>query len=145
MAVRGRWLTMATAMVGAGLLAGCTPPKPLYYWGNSQAVLYKLHANPGGMNPSEAITNLTNNIRVAASMGMRVPPGEHAELGYLQYQAGDMAQAAAQFRLEKQLYPSSAPLMDRLLAKMQPQQPATEPASQPTTQPTTQSGAGGNS
>jgi hypothetical protein len=136
---------MATAMVGAGLLAGCTPPKPLYYWGNSQAVLYKLHANPGGMNPSEAITNLTNNIRVAASMGMRVPPGEHAELGYLQYQAGDMAQAAAQFRLEKQLYPSSAPLMDRLLAKMQPQQPAAEPASQPTTQPTTQSGAGGNS
>ncbi len=134
MAVRGRWLTMATVMVGAGLLAGCALPKPLYYWGNSQAVLYKVQANQGGMNPSEAITNLTNNIRVAAALGMRVPPGEHAELGYLQYQAGNMTQAAAQFRLEKQLYPSSAPLMDRLLAEMQPH-----------AQPTTQPGAGGNS
>ena len=93
-----------------------------------------MQANQGGMNPSEAITNLTNNIRVAAALGMRVPPGEHAELGYLQYQAGNMTQAAAQFRLEKQLYPSSAPLMDRLLAKMQPH-----------AQPTTQPGAGGNS
>ncbi|OYV69499.1 MAG: hypothetical protein B7Z67_09075 [Acidiphilium sp. 21-60-14] len=119
--MRGRWLPVTGALGLVGMLAGCVQaPKPLYFWGDYQGVMYQLQAKPGSMDPSEAIAKLTTNIEKAAAKGMLVPPGEHAELGYLQYQAGDQAQAAAQFRLEKQLYPASSGLMDRLLAKMQP-------------------------
>ena len=118
-AMRGRAAMIIPALGLVGLLAGCAiGPKPLYYWGNDQIVMYRVQPQPGSLDAATAIKRLSANIAKAQAKGLAVPPGEHAELGYLQYRAGDFAQAAAQFHAEARLFPSSGPFMQRLLAKL---------------------------
>jgi len=124
--MRMRGVMIIPAMGMLGLLAGCAiGPKPLYYWGNYQRVMYQIQVKPGSLDNAAAIDKLSTNIDKAAAAGLAVPPGEHAELGYLQYRSGDQAQAAAQFRTEESLYPSSRILINRLLAKLPPKAGAT--------------------
>lgn len=98
-------------------IAGCAP-KPLYYWGRYETLLYEMYAKPGQADPATQIAQLSEDIERAQANGQRVPPGVHAHLGYMQFLSGDLAKARAEFETEKRLYSESATFMDRLIGRM---------------------------
>ena len=99
-------------------LVGCaTPKQSLYQWGNYENQVYALYNDPG-KSPLEAqIEKLEADYQKARSTNKAVPPGFHAHLGYLYFQAGKGDQAVQSFQTEKALFPESAVYMDRVLAK----------------------------
>jgi hypothetical protein len=54
----------------------------------------------------------------ARTTGQRMPPGWHAQLGYLYYQTGKAAVAQRELQTEKAEFPESAVFVDRLLANL---------------------------
>jgi hypothetical protein len=99
-------------------LLGCAAPKQsLYQWGDYENQVYAIYNDPG-KSPIEAqIEKLEEDYQKARSTNKAVPPGFHAHLGYLYFQAGKGAQAVLSFQTEKALFPESAVYMDRILAK----------------------------
>jgi hypothetical protein len=99
-------------------LVGCAAPKQsLYQWGDYENQVYALYNDPG-QSPVEAqIERLEADYQKARSTNKTVPPGFHAHLGYLYFQAGKGDQAVQSFQTEKSLFPESAVYMDRILAK----------------------------
>lgn len=103
------------SLIAAGLalvLTGCAGNKSLYEWGSYQPALVNYYKNA---DASAFEAKLTASIN-KAEQSRRVPPGLHAERGYLLYSRGDFADAASEFSKEKALFPESAALMDRLIA-----------------------------
>jgi hypothetical protein len=100
-------------------LVGCAAPKQsLYQWGDYENQVYSLYNDPG-KSPIEAqIEKLEADYQKARSTNKAVPPGFHAHLGYLYFQAGKGGQAVQSFQTEKTLFPESAVYMNRILAKV---------------------------
>lgn len=106
-------------LLSAGL-AGCvTPPKPLYYWGDYQPVVY---SHFKGDSPEAQRTKLEQTAHKAQSQGLPVPPGFNAHLGLLYVNTGQLDQARAAFQAEATLFPESRPYMEFLLGKFATQQ-----------------------
>ena len=100
----------------AASLCGCvTPDTSLYDWGGYEASLLRMYSKPGGFDAAAEIQRLSAQIDETEATGKRVPPGIHAHVGHLCRLGGDHGAAAAHFEAEKQLFPESARLMDRLL------------------------------
>jgi hypothetical protein len=100
-------------------LVGCAAPKQsLYQWGNYENQVYSLYNDPSKSPVEEQIEKLEADYQKARSTNKAVPPGFHAHLGYLYFQAGKGDQAAQSFQTEKALFPESAIYMDRILAKV---------------------------
>lgn len=100
-------------MIGAALLlAGCSGTNTLYEWGSYQPALvnYKKNADKAAFEEE-----LRESI-VKAEKSNRVPPGLYAELGYLLYEQGEATDAAQYFAKERDAYPESAVLMNKLIA-----------------------------
>jgi hypothetical protein len=55
-------------------------------------------------------------IEEADRRGLRVPPGIHAELGYLKGKQGDQAARDRHFVLEIRLYPEARVFAEKLIA-----------------------------
>ncbi|NIJ47524.1 DUF4810 domain-containing protein [Rhizomicrobium electricum] len=107
----------AALPLAALVLAGCgTPTK--YYWGNYEELVYANYAKPGAVALDKQIQILQGDAQKAQKEGRPLPPGFHAQLGYLYAQQGSADQAKVQFETEKQLFPESTVLMDRLIANM---------------------------
>lgn len=99
-------------------LVGCAAPKQsLYQWGDYENQVYALYNDPGKSPVEAQIEKLEADYQKARSTNKAVPPGFHAHLGYLYFQAGRGDQAVQSFRTEKALFPESAVYMDRILAK----------------------------
>lgn len=115
----GRAVTLPALLLITMLAAsGCVAPKqPLYRWGEYEPLIYQQYTQPGKAEPGAQVDRLSADIQRTLSAGKRVPPGEHAQLGYMQYQIGNVDQAIAEFQTERALYPESATLMDRLIAR----------------------------
>jgi hypothetical protein len=64
------------------------------------------------------VQQLEADYQKARSANKPVPPGFHAQLGYLYYQLGKLDQAQQEFQTEKILFPESAVFMERLLANL---------------------------
>jgi hypothetical protein len=109
--------TRAAALLALVLLTGCAVPT-LYSWGNYEAVVYATYAKPGAVPPERQIELLEQDYQKARSANKPVPPGFHAQLGYLYYQIGRLDQARQEFETEKANFPESAVFMDRLLARL---------------------------
>jgi hypothetical protein len=105
-------------LLGIIALAGCQSSKPLSYWGNYEGAAYTKYKTPGDAAPDIQIARLQEDLDKAAAKGLNPNPGLHAYLGFVYYEAGKMAEAAEEFEAEKRLYPESAQLMDRLIAKL---------------------------
>jgi hypothetical protein len=105
----GRWLGGL-----ALLLAGCQSPKTIYYWGHYEPVVYAQY-QPGKNQPEKLSALLEQDEQKAASKNQPLPPGFHAQLGYLYAQEGKSDLARQQYLLEKQQFPESAVFMDRFL------------------------------
>ena len=99
------------------LLTGCAAPS-LYSWGHYEAVVYATYAKPGAVPPERQIELLEQDYQKARSENKPVPPGFHAQLGYLYYQIGRLDEARREFETEKARFPESAVFMDRLLARL---------------------------
>lgn len=102
------------------LVSGCAAQHkpPLYRWGDYQTLIYQQYVHPGKAEPNVQVDKLSADIQRTQAEGKRVPPGEHAQLGYMEYQIGNAGQAAAQFALERTLYPESSVFMTTILKRL---------------------------
>jgi hypothetical protein len=100
-------------------LVGCvSAPKSLYSWGQYPQQTYLLLTVPEKVSPQEQIVKLEKDIEKAKAKNTAVPPGLYAHLGLLNLNINNGPRAIEYFELERQVYPESTILMDRLLQKM---------------------------
>lgn len=104
-------------LLAAVSLGGCvSSERSLYSWDGYQPVVYQYY-QAGAVSPQEQIAELEKSIEAARSQNLPPPPGFYAHLGMLQSSIGNIEEAYACFRKEKQQFPESAPFMDFLLSK----------------------------
>lgn len=102
------------------LLTGCAAPT-LYTWGHYEDLIYVSYAAPGKVSPEMQVAKLEEDYQKARAANKRMPPGWHANLGYLYFQLGKLDQAQQEFLTERAEFPESAVFMDRLLANLKKQ------------------------
>ncbi|ERJ18447.1 Putative lipoprotein [Salinisphaera shabanensis E1L3A] len=108
-----------SALLAATLLAGCvTQPEPLYRWGEYENLIYTMYMQPGAAEPGLQVQKLRADIERSEAEGKRVPPGVHAQLGYMQYMQGNEADAVEEFAVERRLYPESSDFMTTFIERI---------------------------
>jgi len=75
-------------------------------------------AVPEKTSPQQQILALEKDVEKAKAKNAAVPPGLYAHLGLLNLNIQNGPRAIQYFELERQIYPESTVLMDRLLKKM---------------------------
>ena len=111
--------TGVAALIAGLLSAAACAPQTLYRWGSYEQLVYDMYANPGKADSATQIAKLSEDVERTNAEGKNVAPGVHAHLGYLYYTQGQVAQAAEELTIEKQLFPESAVFVDGMLARMQ--------------------------
>nr|WP_174507411.1 DUF4810 domain-containing protein [Acinetobacter sp. Marseille-Q1620] len=104
--------------IAIGLVGCASAPKSLYSWGSYPQQTYLMYNAPEKASPGQQIIKLEAEIEKAKAKNLAVPPGLYAHLGLLFLQQNNAQKAAEYFQLERQVYPESTVLMDRLLQKM---------------------------
>jgi hypothetical protein len=111
--------TLITCLGLASICTGCATQKPtLYQWTGYQDSIYAMYADQSKATPEAMVTLLEAAAAKAASTNKSVPPGYHAQLGYLYFQTGKPDLAAQAFARERDLFPESKVYMDRLLGQV---------------------------
>jgi len=106
---------IGTLLGAAFVLGGCaTVTETGYYWGNYSQTLYTYTKAPSDESLEEHVSELENIIQESATRGLKVPPGIHAELGYIKARQGEDGAAMANYESEMQLYPESRLFLERL-------------------------------
>ena len=105
----------------ATLPAGCTNPPARYAWGRYEELIYTAQAKPGLLTPAAQAEQLERDGAAAHAAHQPLPPGWHAQLGYLYFQSGRADLARRELLAEKAAFPESATLVDCLLAKLSEQ------------------------
>lgn len=96
------------------VLSGCAAPQQMYYWGDYSKTLYETKKHPSEQSLVAHQQALEKIIAESGRSNLRIPPGVHAELGYIYFQQNKKDLALKNFGIEKQIYPESTLLMDRL-------------------------------
>lgn len=123
-------LLLAAAALAAGLAGCATTPSARFFWGNYDAALLEYGKHP---EQREAyIAKLKAIIEAADQNGAPIPPGLCAEYGYALFEEGQGPEAARWFGRERDLYPESKVLMDKMIRNAG-QRAATKPPGQPAT------------
>ncbi len=100
-------------LLGVALLflaSGCATTR--YDWNDYNTLLYQHYRNP---TESEAFAEKMQKAVLNAEQAQRVPPGLFAEYGFLLYEKGSHQTAIEYFQKEKQLWPESHALMDKMI------------------------------
>ncbi len=100
-------------------LSGCQTNRQTYYWGNYETINYLAYSKPDKAPLDLQREKLEEDIEKARGHGLAAHPGLHAQLGYVYFQLGRGADAVAEFQKEKDLFPESATLMDRMIGQAQ--------------------------
>lgn len=116
-----------TSLITIGLVGCAARPQPLYSWGSYTQQTYLMYNQPEKATPSAQIIKLEAEIEKAKAKNLAVPPGLYAHLGLLSLQVNNAQKAVEYFQLERQVYPESRVLMDRLLRKMNANVGSTQP------------------
>lgn len=103
---------VAGLCLAVGLAVSACAPTGQYYWGNYSSSLYDYYRDPTRLGAYRA--SLAGIVAEGEPTG-RVPPGVYAELGFLDLEAGNTADARRLFEKEKRLWPESAVFMDRMI------------------------------
>lgn len=103
-------LTLSIAL----LLSGCAARSTMYYWGDYSSTLYQSKKNPSEESSLKHQQTLEKIIEESKTRNLRMPPGVYAELGYIYLKQNKNKDAIQYFRLEREIYPESALLMQRL-------------------------------
>lgn len=111
--MRARLLAAACA---AAALAACAPGSQ-YYWNGYDTALFRHYKNP--QDRADFVESLKATILGAEQSGMKVPPGICAEYGYALYEEGQAAEALPWFQREKETWPESTVLMDKMIRNAQ--------------------------
>lgn len=98
-------------------LVGCKTIEPTYYYGSYPKAVYS-YFNADDVSVSQQITILEEIIEQARGKSKPVPPGVHAHLGMLYFEAGNTEQGLTNFEQEKALFPESASYIDFLINNM---------------------------
>ena len=111
------------SFLAAGLLVSCAPQQK-YVWGSYETELYGYYQDP------ERLENLMEALETAIAEGeksakktssadsaiaRRIAPGLYAEYGYLLMLNNEGARAKSYFEKEKQSWPESTVLMDKMI------------------------------
>jgi len=97
-------------------LGGCaaTVTEAGYYWGDYSQTLYKYTKDPNETTLAAHVEELEDIISTSDEKGLKVPPGIHAELGYIKARQGNDALAMGHYEKEMSLYPESRLFLERL-------------------------------
>jgi hypothetical protein len=116
----------ARVLLAAGVATalGACVPQTRYHWGQYDAALYQHYKNP--QDREQFVAALRTTIDEAEQMGMKVPPGICAEYGYALFEEGQAAESVPWFQREKDTWPESTVLMDKMIRNAQRR--ATQPA-----------------
>lgn len=96
---------------------GCSAKKQMYYWGDYSDSLYHAKKAPCVESLAKHKEVLENIVEESKNRNLRIPPGVCAELGYLYAANNNTKKAIELFQMEKQIYPESTILMDRLIVQ----------------------------
>jgi hypothetical protein len=89
----------------------------MYNWEDYSKTLYAYKKDSNEESLLKHMKELEKIIEVSNQNNMRVPPGVYGELGYYYLRSNKIKEAVEYFNFEKQLYPESGILMDRLIQK----------------------------
>ena len=106
-------IALSLVLVGCG--GGATS---LYRWGEFPQQTYNYMSERSKVSPLEQIARLEKDIEKSKAENRAVPPGLYGHLGLLNLDIQNSQRAAMYFKLEKQVYPESTVLMNRLLQRM---------------------------
>ena len=109
---------LMSGLVSLSLVGCATAPKFLYSWGEFPQQTYLTLSLPEKATPQDQVLKLEKDIEKAKAKNLAVPPGMYAHLGLQYLNMNDAPRAIQYFDLERQVYPESTVLMDRLLKKM---------------------------
>lgn len=112
-----RFTAIGAMLLGLLVIAGCTTPPTLYYWGDYQNQVHDYLLAGNGGDTQKQISSLESGVEAAKASGKPLPPGYHAQLGMLYYAQGKPDLAVEQLQIEKLTYPESTSYINRLLAK----------------------------
>ncbi|MCK6541690.1 DUF4810 domain-containing protein [bacterium] len=94
---------------------GCTPTRTtIFYWGNYSSALYKYKKTPDESTRAAYKSALKEILDNAKKKFKKIPPGVHAEYGYVLAQEGDIVGGQEYFGKELQLYPESKEFVAKL-------------------------------
>jgi len=110
------WRRLCFCCVAVAGLSACSGA--LLYRDGYEDSLERLYVKA---SPPEAEARLLQII-LAPDAKARVPPGVHAEYGFLLFQRGDYAGAIENFEKERRAFPESATLMDKLIERSKQRQ-----------------------
>ena len=109
---------MISGLISVSLVGCATAPKPLYSWGEFPQQTYLSLSLPEKAMPQDQVLKLEKDVEKAKAKNLAIPPGLYAHLGLQYLNMNDSPRAIQYFELERQVYPESTVLMDRLLQKM---------------------------
>lgn len=102
------------------LLAACASKRPtLYEWDQFAKQQYDSLLAPGSSQLQDLEKMKQHAVRTQSS-GKALPPGFRAHMGLLLLNAGDATGAQSQFEAERQVFPESAPYIERLFKNATP-------------------------
>jgi hypothetical protein len=110
-----RNIALLILLVAVSLIS-CAP-KGMYNWENYSETLYSYKKNSNEESLLKHMQELKKIIEASNQNNMRIPPGVYGELGYYYLKNNKTKEAIEYFNLEKQLYPESGILMERLIQK----------------------------
>jgi len=104
-------------------LSGCASNDGrLYAWGGYEDTLYAHYRNPQDLEKHlERLKQIVDEAE--ATGGGKVPPGLYADYGLALYESGNGKEALVYFGKEKEKWPESTVLMDKMIRNVQ-RQPA---------------------
>ena len=108
--------TVIAALFLATSAGGCAAPK-MYHWGKYDEHLYAHYRAP--QEREVWVANLKTLVLEAEQRSAKVPPGVYAEYGYALFEEGSSTEAATYFAKERDLWPESRPLMEKMIALAQ--------------------------
>lgn len=109
MKTRAALLGVAVALA----ISGCAQRSALYHWGTYDDSLYSHYKNP--QDREVWVASLKTSILEAEQDGKRVAPGLYAEYGYALYEEGSPKEAIVNFQKEKEKWPESRFLMEKMI------------------------------
>ena len=87
----------------------------MYYWGSYSSNLNNYYKNPG---EREKFVERLHKDMEKAEQKNQVPPGIYAEYGYMMLETGNTEQAVAYFGKERDKWPESSILMNKLIERL---------------------------